>query len=52
MTVAMKNHASVKTIHKILQLAYKSTIFPETYKHGQLWHSTLFPYKNCEMESS
>ena len=52
MTVAMKNHASVKTIHKILQWAYNSTIFPETDRHGQLWRSTLFPYKSYEMESS
>ena len=67
MTVAMKNHVSVKIIRKILQKGYNSTIFSETNGHWpcyhsiifphsgcceKLWCGTLFPYKNCEMDSS
>ena len=33
MAVAMKNHASVKIIHKILQKGYNSTIFSGTNGH-------------------
>ena len=44
MTMAMKNHDSVKIIHKILQYVYSSTIFSETDGHWQYYHSIIFPH--------
>ena len=55
MAVAMKNHASVKIIQKILQQGYNSTIFSVTNGDGQCYYSKIFPHseiKSCGMAHS
>ena len=55
MAVAMKNHTSVKIIHKILQQGYNSTILSETNGHWQYYHSIIFPHseiKSCDVVPS
>ena len=52
MILAIKNHASVKIIHKIL---YNSTIFSETDGHWQCYQNIIFPHseiKNCGVAHS
>ena len=55
MTVAMKNHVSVKIMRKILQKGYNSTIFSETNGHWPCYHSIIFPHsgiKSCGVAHS